>query len=398
VLPTRFPQAASGPAERIVGFIAHLRMNGLKAGPREARDALEALNTVDAADTSQTRLALKTLLATDADTWRKFDELFDAYWFNTGKQRHSETQRRENLRTQSARPTLWQPHFDGAAGDDGAEANTDDPVAGGGDEETEGTDGKLVATRTDNLTRRDLRELMDEESLRHAERVAEDLSRAIRDKRSRRKRAATRGRDLDLRKILRASLARGGEPIDLHRRKRPERPMRLVVLCDVSGSMTVYSRVFLAFVKGLLNVDTAADAYLFHTRLMRITSVLRDHDTLRAAGRLSLMAEGFGGGTDIAGSLDDFCERYASNTVNGRTVVIILSDGYCTGEPDALGNALEKLKKRARRIVWLNPLKGWADYAPIAAGMAAALPHLDAHLPANTIEAMGKLEAEFARL
>jgi len=75
VLPTRFPQAASGPAERIVGFIAHLRMNGLKAGPREARDALEALNTVDAADTSQTRLALKTLLATDADTWRKFDEL-----------------------------------------------------------------------------------------------------------------------------------------------------------------------------------------------------------------------------------------------------------------------------------------------------------------------------------
>ena len=162
--------------------------------------------------------------------------------------------------------------------------------------------------------------------------------------------------------------------------------------------MLFFSRVFLAFVKGLIDVDTRADAYIFHTRLMRVTSALRDHDTLRAAGRLSLMAEGFGGGTDIAGSLASFNSSYGAQAVGGRTAVFILSDGYCTSPPDRLGVELEKLKRRARRIVWLNPLLGWKDYTPIANGITAALPHLDAHLPANTVEALAALEPELARL
>ena len=131
---------------------------------------------------------------------------------------------------------------------------------------------------------------------------------------------------------------------------------------------------------------------------MRVTPALRDRDALRAAGRLSLMAEGFGGGTDIAGSLGRFAEGYLSQGLTRRTVVIVLSDGYCTKEPEALGAALARLKRRVRRIVWLNPLAGWRDYAPVAKGMAAALPHLDAHLPANTIEALAALEPEFAAL
>ena len=203
---------------------------------------------------------------------------------------------------------------------------------------------------------------------------------------------------LALRRILRASLARGGEPIDLFRRARPDRPMRIVVLCDVSGSMQVYARVFLAFVKGLVDADTTTDAYLFHTRLMRVTGALRDHDTLRAAGRLSLMAEGFGGGTDIGAALSAFCDGYAARALSGRSVVIILSDGYCTGAPEVLAGALARIRRKAGRIVWLNPLLGWADYAPVAAAMQAALPYLDAHLPANTIDALAALEAEFARL
>ncbi|MCT4371310.1 VWA domain-containing protein, partial [Yangia mangrovi] len=227
---------------------------------------------------------------------------------------------------------------------------------------------------------------------------ARDLARAIRDRRSRRRRQARRGSELDMRRILRASLARGGEPLDLHRRARPERPMRIVALCDVSGSMTVYARVFLAFIKGLVDADTTADAYLFHTRLMRITPALRDRDTLRAAGRLSLMAEGFGGGTDIGASLGTFVEAHAAKALSRRTVVLILSDGYCTGRPEALAAALARIRRRAGRIVWLNPLLGWQGYAPVAVAIAAALPHLDAHLPANTIEALAALEPEFARL
>ncbi|NRB35004.1 MAG: VWA domain-containing protein [Rhodobacteraceae bacterium] len=391
---TRFPARATGVADRMAGFLAHLRMNGLRLGVGETGDALAALEAVEATDVTQVRAALTALLVADHDGWRRFDELFDAYWFNAGKQKLGQAAS-DHVKVQSARPLIWQGQQDeteaGAGSNDQASPDT-------GAGEAEGVDGRLIATRTANLSRRDLREVMDEQTLRQAEAVARRLGAAIRDRRSRRRKRALRGPQLDMRRIQRAALARGGEPMDLYRRARPPRPMRVVCLCDVSGSMTVYARVFLAFVKGLIATDLSADAYLFHTRLIRVTEALRDHDTLRAAGRLSLMAEGFGGGTDIAGSLERFLDGYGARALNGRTVVVILSDGYCTSDASALGDVLARMQRKARRIVWLNPLKGWKDYAPVAAAIKAAEPHLDAHLPANTLEALAALEAEFQRL
>jgi len=392
---TRFPSRAEGLADRMSGFIAHLRMNGMQVGPQETGDALSALRHVEATDPHQARQALCTVLAGNADGWRRFDELFDAYWFNAGKQRASSFQT-THVRVQSSKPMIWQAQTqaNGTAQSGADDAATPDS----GDGEAEGMDGKLIATRTANLSRRDLRELMDDHSLREAEKAATALARAIRDRRSRRRKQALRGPALDMRRIQRASLARGGEPVDLYRRARPPRPMRIVALCDVSGSMSVYARVFLAFLKGLIGSGTEADAYLFHTRLMRVTDALRDHDTLRAAGRLSLMAEGFGGGTDISGSLNTFLSGYGRRALNGRTIVLILSDGYCSSDPQALGHTLARIRRKARRIVWLNPLKGWRDYQPVAAAMQAARPHLDAHLPANTLAALAALEPEFRKL
>ncbi|WP_306047361.1 VWA domain-containing protein [Nioella sp. MMSF_3534] len=393
---TRFPSRADGLADRMSGFIAHLRMNGLRVGPRETGDALAALAAVNATDRDEARQALCALLAGDAEDWRRFDELFDAYWFNAGKQRAG-TAQTGHVRVQAAKPRIWQQDK-GEEAEDRHSRNDDAITPDPGEGEAAGADGKLIATRTANLNRRDLRELMDEEALRQAEAAALSIARAIRDRRSRRRRQALRGPALDMRRIQRASLARGGEPLDLFRRARPPRPMRIVALCDVSGSMTVYSRVFLAFLKGLVGSGCEADAYLFHTRLMRVTDALRDHDSIRAAGRLSLMAEGFGGGTDISGSLESFLSGYGARALNGRTVVLILSDGYCTRKPQALADVLARIRRKARRIVWLNPLKGWADYAPVAAAMQAALPHLDAHLPANTLDALAALEPEFRKL
>ncbi|WP_299085032.1 VWA domain-containing protein [uncultured Ruegeria sp.] len=392
---TRFPARAQGLADRMSGFIAHLRMNGLRVGPKETGDALSVLSAIDATDAGQARQALCALLAGDVEDWRRFDELFDAYWFNAGKQRAG-TAQTAHVRVQSAKPMIWQAQ-DQEGKDtqsDTDQATTPDPSDG----EAEGMDGKLIATRTANLSRRDLREIMDEEALKQAESAALALARAIRDRRSRRRKQSRRGPALDMRRIQRASLARGGEPMDLFHKARPPRPMRIVALCDVSGSMTVYARVFLAFLKGLIGTGTEADAYLFHTRLMRVTDALRDHDTLRAAGRLSLMAEGFGGGTDISGSLESFLNGYGARALNGRTIVLILSDGYCSSDPQALGDVLARIRRKARRIVWLNPLKGWKDYQPIAAAMQAAEPYLDAHLPANTLEALAALEPQFRKL
>lgn len=396
MLVTRFPARATGLADRMSGFTAHLRLNGFKLGPQETGDALAALGEIDATDPEQARHALCSLLVPDADGWTRFDDLFDAYWFNAGSQRQK-TVRSDHIKVQAARPMLWQPHLNDED-EAGGQGLSEDVMPDDGTSEAEGTDGRLMATRTDNLSRRDLRELMDDDSLRQAEAAARRIARAISDRRSRRRKRALRGADLDMRRIMRSSLARGGEPIDLFRRSRPPRPMQIVAICDVSGSMTVYARVFLAFLKGLVDSGTKADAYLFHTKLMRVTEALRDTDTLRAAGRLSLMAEGFGGGTDIAGSLDAFLKSYGAKALNGRTIVIILSDGYCTNDPENLANALSRIRRKARRIVWLNPLKGWKSYAPVVAAMQAAEPYLDAHLPANTLAALGELETEFSKL
>lgn len=391
---TRFPSPAESITDRMADFTSHLRMNGLPAGPGELRDCLAALGSIDALNPADVRVATKALLALNQDGWDRFDELFDAFWFNTGRRKEKQTAKQFN-RIQAARPTLWQTHLEEAGAEEDAPTDTPDTD---GEQEAEGRDGRLIATRTENLHKRDLREIMDDHTLKEAEAIARKLATRLQDKRSRRFLPTAGGDRLDLRRTLRASLARGGEPLDLRRKRRKEQPYRIVALCDISGSMSDYTRAFLAFLKGLVAADRKTDAFLFHTRPIRVTPALRDHDSLRAAGRLSLMAQGFGGGTDIGASLTAFNETYAKKVVRGRCIVLILSDGFCAGPPEVIGKALDFLSRRAKRIVWLNPLAGWRDYAPAAAGMAAALPHVDALCPANTLESLAALETQFARL
>lgn len=389
---TRFPERASGPAERLAGFVAHLRFNGIDAGLPETETALAALAAVDTGRIGEVRSALRAVCVGDADQNGRFDELFDAYWLNRGRSRDrtNTTNAARNTQAQSGKSYRL---ADGASADDG-EADTPDDAPEG----AAAGSGRLVASRMSNIDKTDLRKLMTPEDLERAERVAEQIARAIRDRRSRRRKAALCGARLDMRKVLRRSVSRGGEPLDLFYRTRPDRPVRLVAMLDVSGSMTVYARVFLAFLKGLVSADRTTDAYLFHTRLVRISDALRDHDTLRAVNRLSLMAQGFGGGTRIGANLKQFNAQYAAQSVNGRSVVIILSDGYDTDPPDMLASELARLKRRGARIVWLNPLKGWAGYEPVARGMAAALPFLDQFAAANTLADLARLEPELNRI
>jgi uncharacterized protein with von Willebrand factor type A (vWA) domain len=372
----------------VAGFLAHLRLNGLTAGPAETADALAALGCVDATDRGTVRLALRAVCAATPADWQGFDALFDAFWLDAGRRVAAPPAPRPG-----APPRLWAETPGGVAGD----GRPADP--GDGEEPAEaGGAGRLVATRREALMRRDLREVADEAERLEAARIAGRLARAMRDRRARRRRAARRGPEIDLRRTLRRTPARGGEPIDLMRRRRKQPPLRVVALLDVSGSMVVYARVFLAFLGGLVGGDARARAYLFHTRLVEVTGALTERDGQRAAGRLSLAAEGFGGGTRIGGCLAAFNRAHARRAVGRRTAVLILSDGYDTDPPELLGRQLARLRRRARRVIWLNPLKGWRAYAPVAAGMAAALPHLDALLPANTLESLAALEAEFRGL
>lgn len=386
----------------MAGFIAHLRVNGYSAGVRETQSVLTAIQHLNTQDSHEFRLASQSILATDADQFKQFDELFDAYWFNNGRQKNTLAQTQTQPSSIDTRK-LFQPgansvHASGAAGDDepGEPDQVDTPDAE--NELAHPGDGKLMGSRVKNLEKIDLREFMTPEALHEAERIARKIATAISDRRSRRRVAAHRGAMLDLRKVMRDCVSRGGEPVTLFKRQRPTRPVRIVTLLDVSGSMVIYARIFLAFLKGLVSHDAKTDAYLFHTSLVRISDALRDHDTFRAVNALSLKAQGFGGGTRIGHNIAQFNQQYARQTVNGRTVVIILSDGYDTDPPETLSVALATLKKRGCKIIWLNPLKGWKDYEPVARGMAAALPYLDVFESANTLESLAALEPHLTHL
>ena len=391
---TRFTGSDPGAAVRVSGFMAHLRAHGFHLGVAETETALRALSCVNPIIPSEARLALKSVCAGSVEDSAQFDMLFDSFWMAEGRMRHKMIPSNTNPAPKDAKSN----RTDDAQSTSGAGSiHAPEDTQDGEESYADGT-GKLVASKAHNLMKKDLRELVSAEDIRAAEKVAICLGKALRDRRSRRRKAAQRGRSIDLRRTIRRSLTTGGEPLHLAKHKRPDRPMKIVALCDVSGSMMHYARPFLAFLAGLMRVDSASDAYLFHTRLVRITNALRDDDPLRALNRITLLADGFGGGSKIGANLQHFANSYARNFVDGRSVVIILSDGYDSESSEVLGDALAKLKRRGCKIIWLNPLKGWQGYEPVAKGMAAALPHLDAFAAAATLADLASLERTLERL
>lgn len=382
---------------RIVGFIDHLRVNGYKVGAQESRIVVEHLGRRPPAALSQIRQELKILLACGKEEWHNFDTLFEAYWLAAGRTRDTARKTASpDIRKPPKQSPLWQSHFNDEATGSGdetpqIETETDDNVAG------EAT-GRLVAAHNSVLQKTDLKNIVDPDEIRAAEALALQLATAMRYRLSRRFHPSNRGARIDLRRTIRAALPRGGEPIDLHRRRVPQRPVHILLFLDVSGSMKHYSRFFLQFAKGLVCSWMHTDAYIFHTRLIRVTDAVRDRNSARAMTRLALMAEGFGGGTRLGDSLATFNRHYAKKAVNSRTVAIIISDGYDTGTPENLASELARMKKRVRKLVWLNPLLGWQNYQPVTAAMQAARPHIDHFAAANTLESVAKLEPHLAAL
>lgn len=378
---------------RVAGFINHLRRNDFHVGPAETQDGLQVLRLLGAGDRDAARLALKILLAGRPEEWRRFDDLFEAYWFTRGRERMARRPASGGGGA-AAKPAIWSNHLAEPARGKSPHAE----AAAAGERGSGGTRGRLIASKTQALARTDLRHIADPEDMAQAEELAYRLARAMRYRLSRRHRIAAHGTRLDLRRTIRRSIPHGGEPIELVRKARPDRPVRIIVLLDVSGSMQLYARVFLQFIKGLVCSWMDTDAYLFHTRLMRVTDAVRERDSIKAMTRLAMLAEGFGGGTKLGECLKVFNERYARRALNSRSVVIILSDGYDTGPPDLLGRELKRLKRRAPRLVWLNPLLGWRDYAPVTGAMRAAMPYIDHFAAAHTLEALAALEADLANL
>jgi uncharacterized protein len=282
---------------------------------------------------------------------------------------------------------------------DGKQSTTDQIPSDDDAPQSRGGEGRMEgASRAENLAEVDFRKLADPEQIAQAHEAAARLARMMRTRLTRRDLARRHGYRLDLRRTIHRNISHGGVPISLVKRQRKDKPLRLVVLLDASGSMSMYTSVFLRFIHGVLDEFREAEAFLFHTRLAHVSGAMKEKDAARALDRLSLLAQGAGGGTRIGESLQTFNRWHAARVIHSRTVVMIVSDGYETGDAALLGREMAALAKRCRRIVWLNPMMAWKGYSPEAKGIKAALPFVDLYAPANTLASLTALEPYLARL
>jgi len=208
------------------------------------------------------------------------------------------------------------------------------------------------------------------------------------ERQTRRLRPLRHAKLLDLRRTFRQSLRTGGEPITLARRTIRRKPRPLVILCDISGSMSLYSRLLLHFVHTVSNGLTNVETFVFATRLTRITRQLARRDVDEAIQDVTRSVQDWSGGTRIGDSLRTFNFRWARRVLGRGAVVLIISDGWDRGDVRILAEEMARLQRNLHRLIWLNPLLGQQDYRPVTAGMRAALPFIDDFLPANNLDSL----------
>jgi hypothetical protein len=373
------PRRSLGAA--VVRFAGLLRREGLSLTLGQVTDAVRALEYLDVAERREVYLGLRTLLVSRPEDVPAFDRCFAGFW-------------RADFGDEDAPPPLVLPGLDTQDGPDPAKGAEEKREAlgleawgdedGGDAEEPLGVPG--VSDR-EALMGQDF-STFSADQLDEVFRLTVQIARRLARRISRRRRPVRRRGRVDLRRTLRANLTRG-DLIDLRYRRRKRRKVRLVLLCDVSGSMDLYSRFLLQFLFALQSVFGRVETFTFSTRLTRVTEHLKARSYRQVLRRLTEVRD-WSGGTRIGESLGQFNREWPS-LVDRRTIVIVLSDGWDTGEPEVLAAELTRIKRRAGRVMWLNPLLGNPSYEPLTRGMAAALPLVDHFEAAHNLAALRSL-------
>jgi uncharacterized protein with von Willebrand factor type A (vWA) domain len=360
-------------------FCRALRDAGLPVTPTEAIEAARVLELVDLGDREELRHALRGVLTSRPEDFRLFDELFDRFW-SRDPWTPGRTPRRPDPDGRERPAPITRPR-------------SVPTVARWVRRESADVDEEpLAVARQSEIERMHTKDFaaFAPDELEEIRRVAARLARQLAARPSRRWRPAARGRRLDPRQLMRHSLKTGGDVVELRFRERRRRKTKLVLLCDVSGSMDLYSRFLLQFLYALQNCFARVETFVFSTRLNRVTEQLRRRPYAAALHRLSTGVDDWSGGTRIGECLAAFTTDWP-RLVDRRTVVVLVSDGWDAGEPAVLGSALAALRTRAGRIVWLNPLLASPSYRPETRGMVAALPHLDVFAPVHNLASLRAL-------
>jgi uncharacterized protein len=361
-------------AGSVVGFARTLRAAGIDASPDRVHALLAALDELGAASVGHVYWAGRLTMCADPDDLDRYDRVFAAFFSGSPAAARTRTHHQVRIGPDAVGRD--------AAGGTSEDAPTVTAVT------REASARELLrhrdVTTLDDLERAELRRLLTTFSL-----VADT-------RRSRRRMPGLRG-EVDRRRTVRRMLRAGGEPGSLHRSERREQPRRVVLLVDVSGSMAGYADALLRFAHAAARGRTATtEVFTLGTRLTRISEELSHRDPDTAMRAVSAAIPDWSGGTRLADTLREFLDRWGQRGLARGAVVVVLSDGWETGDPAELGTQMARLGRFAHRVVWANPRAGRAGFEPTAAGMAAALPHCDQLVEGHSLAALERLAAVVA--
>ncbi|MDE0317757.1 MAG: VWA domain-containing protein [Candidatus Poribacteria bacterium] len=258
------------------------------------------------------------------------------------------------------------------------------------DDEEGQEDDPIAYSVEEVLTRKDFSEFTTED-MEKARDIVAKLAAVLATRLSRRKVISKKGKVIDFRRSWRRSLAHGGEPIELMRKQQKIKKTKILLLCDVSGSMDCYAKFLIQFIYGMQQELREVEVAVFSTHLTNITGLLRRKGLAEGLNEVANVVPDWSGGTKIGESLLEFYRQFATSFSAYRTVVILISDGWDRGDADLLRRSMEMLHRHAYKLIWLNPLLGSDTYQPICRGIRTALPYVDYFLPAHNLESLAQL-------
>jgi uncharacterized protein with von Willebrand factor type A (vWA) domain len=361
-------------------FGRRLQSEGLLITPNEAVAALQALEQIDVGDRQLFYLTLQTLFCSRVEDLPIFRRVFADFWrFIPGD---------------SDQEDLLGPESLTEPGDD-ADAQSDEvsdvSVADSEDEPSDEEQQIPGFTAEQVLRTKDFSSFSPDE-LEEIVRLTAKLARKMAMRLSRRQRPVRHGHRIDPRRTMRLNLKYGGDPLELARKRQKIAKTKLVLICDVSGSMDIYSRFLLQFIYAVQHTFANVESFVFSTQLTRVTEYFEREDIFDALDTISREVLDWSGGTRIGQSLKSFNDQFGRSMVDRRTVLLILSDGWDTGDATLLGQEMDELARRAARVIWLNPLKASPGYQPLCKGMSTALPFIDVFASAHNLASLLDLE------
>jgi len=367
-----------------------LRAMGLDVNPGGMIDLVTALGFISIGNRSDFYHAARGLLVHRREDIAIFDEAFEIFWRSRGRNMTSMDLRALGERRRFKRPRFVPPALAEESTSTTSESTqrSDEPPV---------IQATLTYSEREVLRRKDFSDLTAEELKAVRWMMAEIIWR-VRERRTRRRRPG-HGRLIDLRRTMRRNLRYGGELLDWAEREPKTKPRPLVIIADVSGSMERYTRLLLLFTYGLAKaLEQKVEAFVFSTRLTRITRQLKERDLDRALREVSRTVPDWSGGTRIGEALRTFNFDWGRRVLGGGALTLVISDGWDRGDIGVLREEIARLQRSSRRLIWLNPLLGSPDYEPLTRGIQAALPFIDDFLPVHNLASLEDLAEHLANL